>query len=91
MPPYTWLFENDLDTTQTAAKIHVLRKLNVPYTEMDEATATRQIATQAKEIADRLAAEGYQNMEKKEVVALIAYLQRLGKHPTVNQYALRMP
>lgn len=91
MPTYPWLYENKLDTSLTAGKVHVMRKLNVPYTERDETSATLQLAAQAKEIAARLAAEGYTDTKDREIVAVIAYLQRLGKTPTVNPYAVRLP
>jgi cytochrome c oxidase cbb3-type subunit I/II len=85
MPPYPWIYENKLDTTDTAAKLRVMRKLNVPYTEQDIRNATRDLRKQAEEIAARLAAEGYKDTADKEVVALIAYLQRLGKDVAQKQ------
>jgi cytochrome c oxidase cbb3-type subunit I/II len=91
MPQYTWLFDNTLNTSLTADKLHVMRRLNVPYTERDEQTAVLQLQAQAKEIAGRLAAEGYTNTEDKEIVAVIAYLQRLGKQPTSNPFAVNLP
>ncbi len=91
MPAYPWLFTNVLDTSDTGAKIHVLRKLNVPYSEKDERTAGAQIAVQAQEISERLAKEGYADMKDKEIVAVIAYLQRLGKNIKQEDITLRLP
>lgn len=80
MPPYPWLIENDLDTTYTAAKIKVLQTLNTPYPEGYADVAVDDLQSQAKEVAEALRAEGVEqeNLENKEIVALIAYLQRLG-------------
>ena len=35
MPAYPWLFENQLDGSDTAAKMRTLRMLGVPYTDSD--------------------------------------------------------
>ncbi len=80
MPPYPWLAEDDLDTTLTAAKIKALRSLGTPYQEGYENIANGDLRIQAQRIAKNLKAEGVEQegLENKEIVALIAYLQRLG-------------
>ncbi len=80
MPPYPWLIEDDLSTKYTAAKIKVLQSLNTPYPEGYADQAVADLEAQAKEVADQLRSEGVEqeNLEKKEIVALVAYLQRLG-------------
>ena len=80
MPPYPWLFEQDLSTKYTAAKIKISKLLNTPYSPGFEDVAVADLERQAKKIADELRAESVEqeNLEKKEIVALIAYLQRLG-------------
>ena len=80
MPPYPWLFENDLDTTYTAAKIKVLQTLGTPYPEGFADKANQELQWQAQEVAKRLNKEGIEqvNLQQKEIIALIAYLQRLG-------------
>jgi cytochrome c oxidase cbb3-type subunit I/II len=80
MPPYPWLIEDDLSTKYTAAKIKVLQSLNTPYPEGYADQAVEDLEKQAKEVAENLRAEGVEqeNLEKKEIVALIAYLQRIG-------------
>ncbi|MEO1625825.1 MAG: cytochrome-c oxidase, cbb3-type subunit II, partial [Bacteroidota bacterium] len=80
MPPYPWLITNDLDTTSTAAKIRVLQKLGTPYPEGYDLEANEDLQRQADEVAKRLRADGIdgEGLERKEIVALIAYLQRLG-------------
>lgn len=80
MPPYPWLFTQDINTEYTAAKIKVLKTLNTPYDKNYEKQAVLDLETQAMEVADQLKEEGIKQdeLEKKEIVALIAYLQRLG-------------
>lgn len=80
MPPYDWLLDQDLDTGYTAARIKVLQTLNTPYPEGYADQAVADLEKQAKEIADKMKEEGVEqeNLDKKEITALIAYLQRLG-------------
>jgi cytochrome c oxidase cbb3-type subunit I/II len=80
MPPYPWLLEDDLDTKYTAAKIKVLRSLNTPYPEGYEDEVIEDMNDQAAQIVRSLEKDGVEqeNLEKKEIIALIAYLQRLG-------------
>nr|WP_201356456.1 cytochrome-c oxidase, cbb3-type subunit II [Amphritea japonica] len=48
MPSYPWLFENKLSGADTAAKMQVLAKLGVPYTEEDAAAAREQVEGKAE-------------------------------------------
>lgn len=77
MPSYPWLLSNDLDTSLTAAKINAMRKLGVPYTESQEATVISDLHAQADKIASGLTGES-RDLKNKEIVAMVAYLQRLG-------------
>ncbi|MCU7694053.1 cytochrome-c oxidase, cbb3-type subunit I [Haoranjiania flava] len=85
MPPYPWLAEDDLNTSTTNSKIHAMRKLGVPYAPGYEAIANQDLEAQAKQIANRLKADKIEISEKKEIIALIAYLQRLGKDIKAEQ------
>ncbi|GEO05762.1 bifunctional cbb3-type cytochrome C oxidase subunit I/II [Adhaeribacter aerolatus] len=78
MPPYPWLAEKDLDISNTSDKIHAMRRMGVPYSEQYEKNANEHLMTQAREIAVELGKEGIEVKPEKEIVALIAYLQRLG-------------
>jgi cytochrome c oxidase cbb3-type subunit I/II len=78
MPNYGWLLKDDIDYNWTEKKIETMQKLGVPYTKEDKKNAVANAQAQAKLIADDLASQGAEGMEKKEIVALIAYLQRLG-------------
>ncbi len=80
MPAYPWLLTNDLDISSTASKIRVMRQLGAPYGDGYEHIANDDLAKQAGKIANSLRKDGIEqeNLEKKEIVALIAYLQHLG-------------
>jgi cytochrome c oxidase cbb3-type subunit I/II len=80
MPPYPWLIRDELDLSTMAKKIEVLRTLGTPYPEGYEQIAVEDARKQASQIAEQLRKEGIEDpeLEKREIVALIAYLQRLG-------------
>lgn len=78
MPNYDWLVKQNLDTATTAAKIKAMRTLGVPYPEGYEKTANADLVKQEKEIAANLYNDHIKVKNNKEIVALIAYLQRLG-------------
>ena len=70
---------NELDTTTTAAKIRVMQKLGVPYEDGYDKIANEDLMIQADMIAESLRKDGIETASNMEIVALIAYLQRLGK------------
>jgi cytochrome c oxidase cbb3-type subunit I/II len=79
MPKYAWLHQNKLDTSLTKKKMEVLRKLGVPYSQEEIDGFKAAMQTQAGGIYDRLREQKVENVESdREIIALIAYLQRLG-------------
>ncbi|MCF6351939.1 MAG: cytochrome-c oxidase, cbb3-type subunit I [Cyclobacteriaceae bacterium] len=78
MPRYIWLHENTLDVSDTPAKIEAMQTLGVPYPEGYADKAVEDLNKQAKEIADDLNSGDIETSSDKEIIALIAYLQRLG-------------
>lgn len=78
MPSYAWMLENELDITTTQAKINALRSIGVPYPEGYDLIANDELMKQANEITADLQKNGAPVTPEKEIVALIAYLQRLG-------------
>ncbi len=78
MPAYMWLYEQSIEKDLTAGKISALRKIGVPYEEGYEATANEDLEKQSAEIVKSLKADGIEVPDDAEIVALIAYLQRLG-------------
>ncbi len=78
MPAYTWLYDSVLDTSHTEGKIITLRRLGVPYPDGYERQAVGDLQQQAQGIAGGLVQGGFQTAPDREIVAVIAYLQRLG-------------
>ncbi|MHA8073344.1 cytochrome-c oxidase, cbb3-type subunit I [Aquirufa sp. HETE-40SA] len=78
MPNYAWLLEQTLNTSQTQDKLAAMKKLGVPYSTDEIANAVKDLNTQAKAIQANLASEKIKVSQDKEIIALIAYLQRLG-------------
>jgi cytochrome c oxidase cbb3-type subunit I/II len=79
MPAYPWLLQNDTDVATLPSKIAVQRTLGVPYPAWSPAEIGELINEQSKRIATDLRKDGAFVAPEKEVVALIAYLQSLGK------------
>jgi cytochrome c oxidase cbb3-type subunit I/II len=79
MPAYTWLLDNPLDTGSTAAKIRAMRTLGVPYPEGYDLQANRDLVRQADSIAANLKKDKIESPPNAEIIALIAYLQRIGR------------
>jgi cytochrome c oxidase cbb3-type subunit I/II len=84
MPAYPWLLTDDADLSTLPAKMRALAGAPIftPYSPEAIASARADAEAQARRIADELRKEqrlsGADGLERKEVVALIAYLQRLG-------------
>ena len=89
MPPYNWLGEQQLDTTTTIAKINAMRTLGVPYAPLYEQKANADLQKQAEEITANLAKDNIKVSNDKEIIAIIAYLQRLGTDIKVGTIALQ--
>ncbi len=87
MPPYPWLLTNTLDTSTLASKISVQRTLGVPYPNWTPEQITARVDEQAKAIAQDLRTAGAYVAPDKEIVALIAYLQELGKYESLPEAA----
>ncbi len=79
MPSYPWLLEDQLDANNTVSKIKAMQRLGVPYPEGYENQAVKDMEAQANEITENLKKDGITTKSDREIVALIAYLQRLGK------------
>jgi cytochrome c oxidase cbb3-type subunit I/II len=78
MPPYPWMSTNIMDHSDVPAKIRTLQKLGVPYPEGYDQQANADLMVQADQIVKSLQATGVEVLPESEIVALIAYLQRLG-------------
>ncbi len=88
MPKYPWLFENEINFEALKDKMEAMQTLGVPYSNEDIASGPSQAKEQAQRIYEGLIPEMEQNQlllsdqglqNNHEILALIAYLQRLGK------------
>ncbi len=78
MPAYDWLAEQTMDVSNIKDKINAMRTLGVPYEKGYEDRALQDLELQAKGISENLALEKIKINSDKELISLIAYLQRLG-------------
>ena len=78
MPRYPWLLEDNYDTSDIESKIRTMITLNVPYPQNYDKYAKNDVLTQAREVTADLATAGITTSSDKKIIALIAYLQRLG-------------
>ena len=78
MPPYPWLIDQEISYKYLNAKMKAMRNLGVPYSDDEVDNALEHAQAQAATIAKDLAANQVQVEPTKEIVAIIAYLQRLG-------------
>ncbi len=91
MPRYPHILTSPIDASLVQAKMKALRRVGVPYTDGEIETAQASIEAQAKVIATEVESQqGPKGLADKEIVALTAYLQRLGtdikwKKPAVQQ------
>jgi len=79
MPQYTWLLDDELDTASTPAKIRAMQTLGVPYPAGYDKIANTDLRIQADSIAANLKKDKIITPSNAEIVALIAYMQRIGK------------
>jgi cbb3-type cytochrome c oxidase subunit II len=78
MPAYAWLETSELDFASAQKRVDAMAMLGVPYGDA-VLHAERMARQQSQEIAQRILSQGGpQNLEDKQITALVAYLQRLG-------------
>ncbi len=78
MPRFPWLAEDVVDFELLPKKISAMRTLGVPYPDGYEEKAYDDYMTQAKKIVEDLRTAGIESPPDTKLIALIAYLQRLG-------------
>jgi len=80
MPNYPWLFQKETNFVQLRKEFSVLKMLGVPYDDATVANADIVAQKQARELAIQLQSQGAPaGLEKKQITALIAYLQAMGQ------------
>jgi cytochrome c oxidase cbb3-type subunit I/II len=65
--------------------INAMRTLGVPYAEGYENQANNDVDAQAEKIVKNLKEAGIETTKDKEIVAMIAYLQRMGTDIKVKE------
>lgn len=79
MPAYEFLIEQKLNTSSTKDKLKAMQTLGVPsYDDGALDNAENDLKVQADAIAQNLAKENVKVEADREIIAMIAYLQRLG-------------
>ena len=80
MPRYSWLLTQKIETNAMPPRIAALRKVGVPYpVGYENGDAQNDLAKQADAIVLGLKVGLVESKPDREIIALIAYLQRLGK------------
>ncbi len=80
MPPYPWLLERGVDFGALPGRVAALRRLGVPYPDWSDAEVIALAQAQAAAIAADLEANFRATAPDRQIVALIAYLQKLGAY-----------
>ncbi len=78
MPPYAFLADWKVDFARTTDKVHAMKSIGVPYTDKDVSTASEEAKAQANDIAKDLRESGSDVPADSDMIALIAYVQRIG-------------
>ena len=78
MPKYPWLAKHKMDLSLLERKIRAMQKMGVPYPEGYDKKAREDLLKQAEKIATGLNEADVKISADKEIIAVIAYLQRLG-------------
>jgi cytochrome c oxidase cbb3-type subunit I/II len=79
MPAYPWLLRDPIDWTAVARGVAAQVTLGVPYSDAEVGDAAGLARAQARQIAAEIRQQGGPaGLDEAKVVALIAYLQRLG-------------
>ena len=78
MPPYPWLLEDKITAEDVAATVQAHATLGAPYDDTSVAGVQKSIDDQAGEIVKSLSGSKITADKDDEIVALIAYLQKLG-------------
>jgi cytochrome c oxidase cbb3-type subunit I/II len=80
MPPYPWLLEKRVDWSKLPGKIAAMRILGVPYPDWSDEEVIAVTAQQAETIVADLEKNFRSTEADTQIVALIAYLQKLGTY-----------
>jgi len=78
MPPYAWLHRDGVDVDDVTASVRALQRAGTPYSDAELSGVGASMEEQGRAIVGRLASTGIEAEWDREIIAMIAYLQRLG-------------
>ena len=79
MPRYSWLLTQKMEVDTLPARLKALRRIGVPYpAEFENGPAQKDLQAQVEKVVANLKQGSITAAPDKEIIALIAYLQRLG-------------
>lgn len=78
MPAYTWFYKAPVAYQTLPSKLKAMTKLGVPYDEQTVKNGIEIAKNQAAEISAELEKGGVTGTSDQEILAIIAYLQRMG-------------
>ena len=78
MPTYGWLLTDSYDVADVTASVQAMQTLGVPYSDAEVGSVKESLSKQADGIVASLKGQGIETAPDREIVAMIAYLQRLG-------------
>jgi cytochrome c oxidase cbb3-type subunit I/II len=79
MPAYPWMLDRTVDPRIVTKSLRALQRVGHPYVEVSEETVRASMEAQGSEIVSNLQSAGIESVWDTEIVAMIAYLQRLGR------------
>jgi len=84
MPAYPWMLTAKISAADIAASMTALSRVGTPYAVTDQASVAAALREQGEQIVASLASAGISAAWDDEIVALTAYLQRLGKEGSAH-------
>ncbi|NDV60866.1 cytochrome-c oxidase, cbb3-type subunit I [Puniceicoccales bacterium CK1056] len=90
MPPYPAMLEKSVDWSRIPGKVAAMRTLGVPYPDWSDEEVLALVSEQANEIVADLEANFRSTEPDRQIVALIAYLQKLGTYEDASLAAARL-
>ena len=86
MPNYPWLFEAKVDIKALPEKIKVMTQLGVPYPTWSKDEIEQGALADARKVRDELVKAGaFSVPEDAKIIALIAYLEKVGESKEVDK------
>jgi len=79
MPAYSWMLERTVDPSRVTKSLRALQRVGHPYVDVSEENVRGAMRSQGNEIVANLRSAGIESTWDREIIAMIAYLQRLGR------------